>query len=47
MKPIEIVTLKLLIALARLALEHDKGYASRSTWNAVHEAIKAGEAVLP
>lgn len=38
--------LRLLIALARLALEHDKGFASRKVWDAINNAIKEGEALL-
>lgn len=31
---------RLLIALARMAIEHDRGYASQKTWHGVNDAIK-------
>lgn len=45
MTPFERIILRLLLGLAKLALEHDKGYASRKTWTLLHEAIKEGEAM--
>lgn len=40
------IILRLLIALARLALEHDKGFASRKTYEAITRAIADGEQAL-
>lgn len=40
------IILRLLIGLARLALEHDRGFASRAVWTQINSAIKEGESYL-
>jgi hypothetical protein len=37
---------RLLLALAALALEHDKGYASKATWWLVKQAMDALDSEL-
>lgn len=43
---VNFVILKLLTALVRMALEHDKGYMSRDTRNKVFDTLKEADAIL-
>lgn len=40
------IILKLLIGLAAMALEHDKGFASKATRNLLHEGVKESKKFL-
>jgi len=43
---VSLAILRLLLALAAMAIEHDRGFMSRKAWLRLTDAMKAGQELL-